>query len=78
MSTLIQGEHYDDLVYTTVEFGYLFDIDEHGFEALFKMITDKGTFYFAAQKKSLITLDFNEELFKMTTESFLDLHEVDR
>lgn len=74
LATLKQGEHYNDLAYTTVEFGYLFDIDDHGLEALFKVITDKGTFYFAAQKESLLSLDFNEALFQTTTEGFLDLH----
>ncbi len=74
LSTLKQGEHYNNLAYTTVEFGYLFDIDEHGLEALFKITTDKGIFYFAAQKQSLITLNFNEALFKTTTDGFLDLH----
>lgn len=74
LSTLKPGEHYNDLTYTKVEFGYVFEIDEHGIEALFKIITDKETFYFAAQKDSLIILNFNEELFKTTTEGFLDLH----
>lgn len=74
LSLLKQGEHYNDLAYTEIEFGYLFDIDGHGLEALFKITTDKGTFYFAAQKQSLIMLDFNDELFQTTTEGFLDLH----
>lgn len=75
LTTLKSGEDYQDLAYTTCEFGYLFDIEGHGLEALFKIITDKGTFYFAAQGKELLQLQFNEELFKNTTDKFLDLHQ---
>ncbi len=56
------------------EFGYLFDIERHGIEALFKLVTDKTTAYFAAQGDRLMRLDFNEELFQTTVEGFLDMH----
>lgn len=75
LATLKQGEDYQELAYTTCEFGYLFVIEGHGLEALFKIITDKGTFYFAAQEEKLLQLQFNEELFKTTTDKFLDLHQ---
>ncbi len=75
LSVLKQGEHYEKLDYTTCEFGYLFVIEGHGLEALFKITTDKGTFYFAAQGDTLQMLDFNEELFKQTTETFLSLNQ---
>lgn len=71
---LKQDEDYINLFGLKVEFGYLFDINEHGLEALFKVITDKETFYFAAQKKSVIRLDFNEDLFNITVDKFLELH----
>jgi len=74
LSILIQGEHYDDLLGLTVEFGYLFDFEGHGIEALFKIITDKGIFYFAAQKDSLMKLDFSEEYFKAHTQTFFEIH----
>ena len=74
LSFLEQGKDYDKLAYTTVEFGYLFDIENHGIEALFKIITDKTTVYFAVQGKKLMLLDFNEELFKNTVTKFLELH----
>ena len=74
LSTLMQGADYHDLSGLTVEFGYLFDIDGRGTEALFKVITDVGTYYFAAQKGSLIRLDFSEEMFLSTTETFLQIH----
>ena len=43
LSILQEGIDFEDLAYTKVEFGYLFDIDGHGIESLFKIITDKTT-----------------------------------
>lgn len=57
------------------QFGYLFDIDGHGLEALFKLTADSGVFYFAAQGESLLRLTINEEMFAETTEQFLKLHQ---
>lgn len=75
LGMLKQGEDYEQLAYTECEFGYLFVIEGHGLEALFKIVTDKGIFYFAAQKSSLSRLTLNEELFQSTTDTFLDLHQ---
>lgn len=75
LSIMAQGEDYEELAGTTVQFGYLFNIEKHGLEALFKIITDKTTAYFAAQGEKLIRLNFNEELFQTTTDTFLDLHQ---
>lgn len=75
LKMLKSGEDYGQLAYTTYEFGYLFVIDGHGGEALFKITTDKGVFYFAAQGNELLQLQFNEELFKTTTDTFLSLHQ---
>lgn len=75
LSIMTAGEDYEELVGTTVQFGYLFDIENHGIEALFKVITDKTTAYFAVQGEKMIRLDFNEELFQSTAETFLSLHE---
>ena len=71
---LVQGEDFEKLADTQCEFGYLFDIDDHGIEALFKLTTDKTTAYFAAQGDKLMRLNFNEELFRTTVEGFLDMH----
>lgn len=62
------------LAYTQCGFGYLFIIDSHGLESLFKITTDQDTFYFAAQGNSLKRLALNEQLFKDTTETFLSMH----
>lgn len=74
LQMLVQGEDYDQLAGTICNFGYLFNIEGHGLEALFKIETDKKIAYFAAQGNSIMKLDFNEELFQTTTEGFLSLH----
>ncbi len=75
LSLLREGEDYQELAYAQCQFGYLFVIEGHGLEALFKLMTDKGTTYFAAQKQSLLRLHFTEELFQNATETFLSLHQ---
>ena len=44
-------------------------------EALFKVITDKTTAYFAVQGAKMLRLNFSEALFKTTVDGFLDLHQ---
>ena len=74
LTLLSEDIDYENLVYTKVEFGYLFDIDGHGIESLFKIITDKTIKYFAVQGTKMIILDFSEELFQTTVDGFLSLH----
>ena len=74
VSLLEEGIDYTELAYTTVEFGYLFDIEDHGLEALLKVVTDKATAYFAVQGTSMMRLNFSDELFETTVAGFLDLH----
>lgn len=74
LSALQKDTDYENLAYTKVEFGYLFDIEGHGTEALFKIITDKTTAYFAVQGTKMLRLNFSEELYKTTVDGFLDLH----
>lgn len=71
---LEEGSDYNKLAYTKVEFGYLFDIDDHGIEALLKVITDKTTAYFAVQGTSMMRLNFSNELFNTTVEGFMNFH----
>lgn len=75
LQMLVEGTDYGQLTHTVCEFGYLFTIDGHGLEALFKITTDKGTYYFAAQKSSIMRLAINEELFQSTTATFLKMHQ---
>lgn len=70
LAQLCQGEDYESLAYTKVEFGYLFDIEDHGIEALFKIITDKEIFYFAVQGPKLLRLTLTEELFSAYVDGF--------
>ena len=71
---LEEGSDYNELAYTKVEFGYIFDIDDHGIEALLKVITDKTTAYFAVQGTSMMRLNFSDELFNTTVEGFMNFH----
>ncbi len=75
LQTLIEGEDYAELANTICQFGYLFLVEERGVEALFKITTDKGTFYFATQKGKVMQLNINEELFKSITETTLSMHQ---
>ena len=70
LSQLCQGDDYESLAYTKVEFGYLFEIENHGVEALFKIITDKNTFYFAVQGPNLLKLTLTEELLSAYVDGF--------
>ncbi|WP_338631779.1 hypothetical protein [Clostridium baratii] len=72
---LEEGKEYNQLDNTVCQFGYLFVIEGHGIESLFKIVTDVETFYFAVQVDSILKLDFNEELFKGTVDTFLRLHQ---
>lgn len=72
LGLLVEGVDYKELAYTKVEFGYLFDIEEHGIEALFKVITDTTIAYYAVQVDRLMRLNLTEELFKAYVEGFLD------
>ncbi len=74
LGLLCQDTDYENLAGTTVVFGYLFEIEDHGLEALFKITTDKTTAYFAVQGENLMRLNFSEELFQTTVDGFLDLH----
>lgn len=74
LAILEEGTDYENLLYTKVQFGYLFDIEGHGIEALWKGTTDQMTAYFAMQGETLLSLNFSEALFQGTTETFLTLH----
>lgn len=72
---MLQPEkEYEDKAHISVEFGYLFDIEGHGIEALFKLITDRTIAYFAVQGTKLRRLALSEALFRSTVEGFMDLH----
>ncbi|MBQ3559687.1 MAG: hypothetical protein IJA07_09265 [Agathobacter sp.] len=75
LGLLVQGVDYENLAYIEVEFGYLFLIENHGLEALYKITTDKDVFYFVAQQEKLMRVEINEAMFKTTTETFLEMHE---
>ena len=57
-----------------MEFGYLYDFEGHGIEALLKVITDKDTLYFAVQGQKMMRLDLSEEIFNTYVEGFMKIH----
>ena len=74
LGTLVQGEHYLKEESMSCVFGYIFLRKQKYIEALFKITTDVGTFYFAAQKDSLIQLDFDEKMYSQTVENVISVH----
>ena len=74
LGLLVRGEDYEELANTQVTFGYLYEIDGHGLEALYKITTDKTVAYFAAQGDKLMRLTINEDMFDSVVEGFLSAH----
>lgn len=74
LKTLKQGEDYDNIENISFGFGYLYVIESGGYNALFKVVTEKKTFYYAAQKNKIMRLSFNEDAFNDTVKKVLDLH----
>ncbi|GAB5418031.1 MAG: hypothetical protein Crog4KO_31110 [Crocinitomicaceae bacterium] len=60
---------------TNAAFGYIY-LRSNEYEALFKVMTDIKTVYFAVQQGELIRLQdsFNEELFQGTIDGMTSLH----
>ncbi len=56
------------------KFGYLLMLENHGIEALFKIIKAEKVFYFAVQQQTLRLLDISEQQFESVTQHMLDLH----
>lgn len=56
------------------QFGYLLMIENHGLEALFKLIHDEKIFYFAVQQQTLKLLNITEQQFESVTQHMVDLH----
>lgn len=77
LKLLVCGKDYNDFAYTKCEFGYLFDIRNHGIDALFKIETDKITAYFAIQGGKFMRLDFTEELFRSTSDGLFKKQQMD-
>ena len=75
INLLEKDKDYNELANTKVEFGYLYDFEGHGIEALMKVITDKGTVCFAVQGTKMMRLDLSEEIFNTYVEGFMRIHD---
>lgn len=71
---LEQGTDYTDIKNTMCKFGYLFNIEGRGVEALLKVTTDKTTAYFEAQGDKFIRLSLTKELFQSMVDDYLSMH----
>ena len=56
------------------EYGYLYNIDGHGLEGLFKIKKDGRIFYFAIQGDRMQMLNLNEQQYDAYTQSFIAMH----
>ena len=74
INLLEKDKDYSELANTIVEFGYLYDFEGYGIEALMKVITDKDTIYFAVQGTKKMRVNLTEELFNTTVEGFMKIH----
>ena len=74
INLLEKDKDYSELANTKVDFGYLYEFDGHGIEALMKVITDKDTIYFAVQGTKMMRLDLSEEIFNTYVEGFMRIH----
>ncbi len=71
---LVKGRDYGSFSDLRAEYGYIFIIEEHGIEALFKISAPRGTYYFAVRGDRVVELDFDEKLFRRTADAFLSFH----
>lgn len=62
---------FEDFAGIKVEFGYLLMIENHGLEALFKVMKDNDVYYFAAQQEKLMLVAINENQYKSTVDHML-------
>lgn len=74
INLLEKDKDYSELANAIVEFGYLYDFEGHGIEALLKVVTDKETVYFAVQGIKMMRVDLTEETFNAYVEGFIKIH----
>lgn len=74
INLLEKDKDYSELANTIVEFGYLYDFEGHGIEALLKVVTDKETVYFAVQGTKMMRVDLTQETFNAYVEGFIKIH----
>jgi len=75
LTQLEVGDDVGEFAHTKVEFGYIY-LRGGEYEALFKVMTDKKTVYFAVQQGKLMRLQdtFSEEPFQRTVQQMETFH----
>lgn len=74
VNSLQKDLDYTELANTIVQFGYLYEFENHGLEALFKVVTDRTSAYFAVQGEKMMRLNLTEAVFDAYVDSFLELN----
>lgn len=64
----------EDFKRIQAKFGYLLMLENHGIEALFKIIKDDKIYYFAFQQNTLKFIDISEQQFESVTQYMLKNH----
>ena len=75
VNSLQKDLDYAELANTIVQFGYLYEFENHGLEALFKVVTDRTIAYFAVQGEKMMRLNLTEAVFDAYVDSFSELNE---
>lgn len=73
---LTKNSIINDLVGIQCEFGYIYYIDNHGYEALFKIKKNDSVYYFAFQGMGLLYLNsMDENAYQAHVYSFNEMHQ---
>lgn len=65
---------HENLAGIKAEFGYLLMIEDHGLEALFKIIQNDDVYYFAVQQDKLMMVNIIESQYEATVAHMLSQH----
>ena len=71
---LTKNNIISDLNGISCEFGYIFYIENHGYECLFKISKETKVYYFAFQWSALQMLNMDEGTYQAYVSTFLEIH----
>ena len=74
LNILMTNNFITDYNNISCEYGYLYKIEGHGYEGLFKIKKETNTFYFAVQGEELKMVKLDEQHFEAYKQSFLEMH----
>jgi len=74
INILMQNRIISDFNNIECEYGYLYNIEGHGFEGLFKIKKLDKIYYFVVQGNNMQMVNLNEEQFEAYKMSFIEMH----